>query len=265
MTPRRLASSVACLSGLLLALGCDGTAAPSPVVDGGPEAGLADGRGADVAPVSALFFPLDAIDFGCVLPDQAFAYPVTLTNRSSVPVMPVVVETGLPKPTVVVLSDACTGLPLAPGEGCMLRLFFQTATPGKVEATLTVNAEPGPPLVLPVRAHVSPMASRIPEDADQSMDFGRVGVGDSKSFTVVLINIGDDLAQAPPVILAKKDGFLIGEDLCSGHSLPALGKCTVVVTFAPRRPGWYTDVVRVGSGEACGPVLPITVVGVSDQ
>jgi hypothetical protein len=153
----RLPSRPAAALLVLATLGCDGSAGQA-TQDAGAEGGVvADAMVADAMPWNALSSSVAVLDFGCVKPDDALDFPLSIENRGVDLVGPLSVRlTPVPGVMLSLLLDACSGAALAAGEACRLDLFFLAPKePRTIETTLTVNATPAVFLVLPVRARVA--------------------------------------------------------------------------------------------------------------
>src|SRR6185295_9057216 len=127
---------------VLLALGCDGSAvrhAPDsgfPGPDAGspsPDAGAADRRvecPGTAFCVQALIPTPYAIDFGCVAPDKAFAFPVWIENRTDAQTGPLSVSLSpAPGAPLSILTDECGGETLETWRSCRMTLFLMTSVP----------------------------------------------------------------------------------------------------------------------------------------
>jgi hypothetical protein len=134
---------------IFLVAGCDGTVG-GPRVDGAVTLDASAERATAGSPLSA---GVEAADFGCVDLDQPVALRVQIDNRGPASVGPLAVDLAPSTAMLSILADGCGDLTLAPGEACLVSIFFMAATPVEVEATLEVTAGDAAPLRLPVRAH----------------------------------------------------------------------------------------------------------------
>jgi hypothetical protein len=149
--------------------------------------------------------------------------------------------------TNIVVSVSGAGLSLGhscptelnEGESCLITVSYEPGVAGALggELRVTSNAPDSPTtLALSGQAVVAldPVAGAVAFTATPSGDFGAVTVGQAKSVTYTVRNIGnagDALTIAGPTLT----GWTFSED-CP-DSLAAASSCNVTVTFAPTATG----------------------------
>jgi hypothetical protein len=254
---------------IMVALGCDGTAvwhAPDagfPRPEAGsprPDAGAADrfSECPDTAfCVQSIVASPETIEFGCVAPDEAFAFTVWIENRSDGRVGPLSVSLSpVQGATLSILTDECGGETLEAWRSCRVTLFLMTSVSTQFGSELTVTAPRGGfPVRVPIRGQVSPMASKLPDPPPPPLDFGQVKGGTERTLEVVMTNISDAAVVRPvPLLIDGYNGFRVDGDSCSSMSIPPLGTCSVTVTFAPTAARAYQDILDLNAGDACGSV-----------
>ena len=198
--------------------------------------GAGTGPAAGVSPSS--------IDFGTV--GAGLTSPprtLTVADTGSAPLTIGTVALGGNNPgQFTILSDACSGNTIQPGDSCKVRLEFapsSSATPGSTfGATLTIpdNAPGSSPQVTLTGTVGTPAVSFSPA----SVGFGTVGVGVSSApETVTVTNSGSSALSVSSLALGGTNPlqFAITGGTCGSGSVSLTlapgASCTVQITFDP--------------------------------
>jgi RHS repeat-associated protein len=223
-TPTQAGSATGALQ---MAAGGAGTVAASLAANGVTPAQLV------LSPATGGF---GSVPLGASSAQQAF----TVTNSGGLPSGAVSVSTATSDFTVV--SDGCTGNPIAPGGTCEVDVAFAPAVAGSASSTLTATASPGGAAqttlsgtgLAPGKLTVTPASG----------DFGAVAVGSTSAATTFTVKNTGDLATGT-LATATTGDFTFGTDTCVGTALAAGASCTIDVAFAPTTPGAATGSVTV--------------------
>ncbi|PKL52235.1 MAG: hypothetical protein CVV37_02295 [Nitrospira bacterium HGW-Nitrospira-1] len=107
---------------------------------------------------------------------------------------------------------------------------------------------------------VPPLDYREISVAPSGLEFGYVGINESKSLELTVTNVGRDvLAVGDP--LAPSAPFSITAHGCAGSTLNGWDSCQVTVTFAPASSGTYIDAITLTSNDADNPHISINLSG----
>ncbi len=161
-----------------------------------------------------------------------------------------------------IVSDLCSGAPLAGGATCVITVQYTAGSPGAKVATITATAG-----TLTATSNLT--ATSLPPGAvtimPNSHDFGRSTVGMATGGTTFTVtNTGG--ASIGPMIVgvagANPTDFPIGSNTCSGAMLAAGGTCTVAVSFNPSAIGARDATLTAnGAGASAGGTAALTGTG----
>jgi hypothetical protein len=130
-----------------------------------------------------------------------------------------------------ITSNDCV-VPLTSLATCKIQVAFSPKAAGARPGTLTVtDATVGSTAVTATLSGtaVAPAALTF---TPASNDFGTVVVGQTKTTALTLSNTGGSATSVLSITTADTQ-FLVNNDFCSGHPLPAAGQCSLNVTFSP--------------------------------
>ncbi|HVE82756.1 MAG TPA: choice-of-anchor D domain-containing protein [Myxococcales bacterium] len=190
---------------------------------------------------------------------------LALVNNGSAPSASI--TTGLTGPAAAdfaLVQDTCTGHPIGPGEGCNLLAVFTPTALGLRTASLDLTAA-GSTFSIPLTGSGVNAVLLGLAPADTPYNYGPVLAGGPGATAVFVVSNRGGVAS-DPLSVESVNGFLppdalmfvIGQDLCSGQSVPPGGSCSFAVTFRPplSATGQHTTGLLVGGG-----VEPRTLMG----
>ncbi len=210
---------------------------------------------------------------------------VVLSNRGSASYrVPGVALGGADAAAFSVATDRCTGAVLDPGADCTVGVAFSPAASGESHAVLRFaargrsgesaggpGAEPSVELVGTALSAGETAGETTAETGSQGaggtparltvepakLDLGEVRVGTTGGrSSVVVHNTGGAPAAIQGVAASGPDAeaFVLAGDRCAGSTLAPDERCTVAVTFRPRREGTQQAQVVVRSEAVAEPV-----------
>jgi hypothetical protein len=149
------------------------------------------------------------------------------------------------------------GTSLTAGSSCSYTITFDPQALGQIQATLTIpdNTLGGSNTVTvtgtgETAVTVNPLA----------LTFGTVSVGNNASRTTTITNAGNAL----PVTFGFSDSADYSEADTCGGTVPAMGSCTVTVTFAPQSAGTLNGTFSITDSDPASPqVVSLTATGVA--
>jgi uncharacterized repeat protein (TIGR01451 family) len=166
---------------------------PNDSLDG-PQSVTMTGSG--VAPVATLTVPA-SVDFGTLNAGQSSTRTLTLTSNGTIPVS--IGAAALSGADYAVVTDACSGQLLAPGNSCSVTLkYTASATPGASNGTLKVTSNAvGSPQTIPLTG-----ASTVPADLNVSIGVNTkvAKQGGSLVYTITVFNAGPGPAPATTIV-----------------------------------------------------------------
>lgn len=204
-------------------------------------------------------------NFGSVVQGQmSSTVDFTVRNTGGVATANVAVTiTGTDASEFSVVSDLCSGSPLAGGATCTITVQYTAGSVnGAKTATLAVSAGS-------LSASAMLLATSTPLGAititPNSNDFGRSTVGTAtggRTFTVT--NTGG--SSVGPMVIGvagtNPTDFPIGSNTCSGTMLTAGGTCTVAVAFNPSATGARDGLLTAnGAGASAGGTASLNGIG----
>jgi hypothetical protein len=134
------------------------------------------------------------------------------------------------------VTDTCSGAPLAGGATCTVGVAFRPSARGAKSASLLITGRASEQAAATLSG-----TSQVPAQiaiAPTTASYGTVVVGASAPLTFTVTNSGDLASGIPQVALSGTDAaqFAITANGCSA-AIPAAKSCTVTVQFAPTTPG----------------------------
>jgi hypothetical protein len=202
----------------------------------------------------------DEINFGHVLSGGVYQAAITVLNQGDEllppPVATLVDPTGA-TPLGISVDNGCTA-PIGSGASCALNIDFAPAQPGFPVALLRLESEGGNASAL-LYAEVTPGGTLVlVAAADQSPDFGDVGVNTSKTVQFTLRNPGSAPTERLS-ITTSSPLFSIDPGDCNagGQGLASGGSCTFSVTYTPRAAEPATATLSIQSPGAGGAALSL--------
>jgi hypothetical protein len=203
----------------------------------------------------------DEINFGHVLSGGVYQAAVTILNRGDEPLPPPVatlVDPSGATPPGFSLDNGCSAA-IGFQESCALNINFQPAQPGFPVALLRLASEGGNASAL-LYGEVTPGGTLLlAAAADQSPDFGDVGLGTAKTVQFTLSNPGT-AATGRLSITASSPLFSIDSGDCnaSGQGLASGSSCSFSVTYTPRAAEAVAATLSIQSPAAGGAALSLT-------
>ena len=163
-----------------------------------------------------------------------------------------------------IVDDACVGS-LAPYSACAIQVVFTPISPGSKTATLTVtDATAGSIAAVAILDGIALSYVESPVISGTA-NLGEVQVGSADTpSTYTIFNQGGTATDALTVVTSNAQ-FAIGDDQCTGLSLPPGRSCTFTVTFSPTSAGVETAVLTVLTGGMTRSSLQIQGNGVSSS
>jgi hypothetical protein len=275
--PAPLHVTLVAQSSELVASGCDGSTILAgtacklhielkPETGGKHVAGAAiiDGGGGDVQTVLIGANELTApklttttmtTDFGDVAvgkPSDTVTLQITNSGGSDTSALATSI-TGTDASGVTVVADACNKQTLAVNASCTLQISLNATHTGALDATITVSADHGGSVTLPVHGNG---VALLPITLAGSTDFGPVAVGKGSSTQLTVTNVGSQatgplMLKLPTTTVART--FLSTSpdgDKCTGTSLAPGATCSFYVEFGGDMPGMFSGslVITDGSG-----------------
>jgi hypothetical protein len=203
----------------------------------------------------------DEVNFGHVLSGGEYQAAVTVLNEGDEPLPPPVATLVDPSGAAAAGFSVDNGCTEAIGfEGsCAFNLRFQPAQPGFPVALLRLASEGGNASAL-LYGEVTPGGTLVlAAAAEQSPDFGEVGVKTSKTVQFTLSNPG----TAPTgrlSITASSPLFSIDPGDCnaSGQGLASGGSCSFSVSYTPQAAEAVTATLSIQSPGAGGAALSLS-------
>ncbi len=209
--------------------------------------------------VSPTMLPFGTVHTGSVSPAQMF----TIMNRGTVPSPSAltVVKAGTDPAEFMILSDTCTGAPIAAMGTCVVSVAF--APNGVGARSATINVAPS------ISVGVSGIGEAL-TIATTPAEFGPITVGQTSALqTLTVTNVAANAVGPLTTSLAGNHPteFALGVDTCNGVTLAVAATCTIEVRFAPLMVGSRNALVRLmvastiiadgivrGTGEPIDPV-----------
>lgn len=221
-------------------VGLDGGAtdgATAAGADAGAGAGNFDGAPTGTSPQLVIDAP--AHDYGTVVVGSAGAEATfVIANQGTLAsgALDVALSAGAAEFSLV--SDDCSGMPLAGGASCRIVVGLTPTAAGTARATLTVSASPGGIVAADLTGTI--ITAGALQIAPMVQDFGMVvrsaGSG-TQTFTVT--NTGQESSGDVSASLSGTDAaqFAITADGCTGQALAASRTCQITVRFSPTEAG----------------------------
>ena len=164
------------------------------------------------------------------------------------------------------VSDACSGNQLSPGAQCAVDVNFAPASPGTMQALLTIYTDDpvNPSLTINLSGTATTATAQNISATPDPVDFGFALVSSSDSRTIQVNNTGDlPLTLGNALIIdGQGNGFSIQTDNCSSTVLQGQETCTLDITFEPLAEGTYDADLMIPSDDADTPELYIPLSGV---
>lgn len=211
------------------------------------------GTSEPVAPAKIGVVPT-SLDFGLVPRDTPATQVLTVTNLgdSSVSLQPIAISQ---KGTDVSVTSSCPSV-LARGASCQAEVHYSGDTRGIAAASLTIAADAGPTLQVPVRGEgLQPKVVVTPG----SLSFDDTGV--LTVSTEQFIQIGN-VGNMPLTVrgITAESGFSIASSTCGTQIAPG-SSCQVGVRFAPTDAKAYQARVNVATDDSASPNWGVQVTG----
>lgn len=162
-----------------------------------------------------------------------------------------------------IVSDLCSGAPLAGGATCTISVQFTAGTAGAKTATLTATAGALSAMAT-LTATSSPLGAITITPATH--DFGRSTVGTATGGTTFTVTNTGGSTIGPMVVGVagtNPTDFPIGSNTCAGTMLTAGGTCTVAVSFNPSAIG-ARDATLTANGTGASGAGSAALTGIGD-
>jgi hypothetical protein len=192
------------------------------------------GRPREVTPqLPAIAIAPATIDFGSLEVGQRAERTISLANASDVELA----IAGLAiEPAVEDLSiqGGCGGV-IAARQSCVLTIVFAPTAEGDRSASLEVDDNTlDTRHVVPILATgIAPVAGPGISIDPQAIDFGAVGLGETRSVQVTIASTGGSAVEILEVRPPVGDAFGLGDSDCPGRVLPPGSTCSIEIVFRP--------------------------------
>ncbi|MFT4166134.1 MAG: choice-of-anchor D domain-containing protein [Microlunatus sp.] len=184
------------------------------------------GIGTGSGPWPAIVAVPGSLAFGSVAVDGRATKPVTITNRG-----PGRATINTPRtPSGSVFHRFALKTTLEAGESVGMPIRFRPTGVGPRRDTLEVTVAGGSPVTVPLLGHGAPLIEFEPAE----LDFKGLRLGDTETKTISIVNPSTDDPVSVTVASGSTDGFRWP---AVSAVIPAEGRRTVTVTFAPLRRG----------------------------
>lgn len=209
-----------------------------------------------VNPDVALRFNPGTLDFGeWQVNAQTGQRTIALVNNSAVPVTIQLVRADGQARSDFLVSEQCTGGPLAPGQSCPIFVAFRPTAPGQRTANINVIDTSNRPWNVPLTGYGVATAPQTPtlSITPGRVDFGAVTVRNtSREERFFLQSTGGVPIQLRNIsIESRTSDFRLTRNTCPSD-LPPGARCEVGVVFSPEGEGDRRAALRFDSNDYRG-------------
>jgi hypothetical protein len=156
--------------------------------------------------------------------------------------------------------DGCSGVSVAPGEGCAVDLAFAPIEGGPVSAALELPAVGVDVLTVQLEGRGTRDDGATLVSVPPAVAFPETAVGDLSTSTVLVLNTGGSPVTIESVVVDGDEDFSVEGGACLADQPvelePAEG-CEVLVVFAPAEPGPRTGSLVVAASGADPVLVPL--------
>jgi hypothetical protein len=209
-----------------------------------------------VNPDAALRFNPGTLDFGeWQVNSQTGQRTIALVNNSAVPVTIQLVRADGQARSDFLVSEQCTGGPLAPGQSCPIFVAFRPTAPGQRTANINVIDTSNRPWNVPLTGYGMDSTSQQPSLSitPGRVDFGAVTVRNtSREERFFLQNASSVPVQIRNISIESRTGdFRLTRNTCPSE-LPVNARCEVGVVFSPEAQGDRRAALRFDTSDYRG-------------
>lgn len=213
--------------------------------------------------------PVPAPDFGtATVGGGGVLRTISLSNTGDLPgSFFIAIVSGGDSASFELVEESCTGVAIAPGAGCSLKVRFAPNSAGPKSARLSLFGEEEGGGQIPLGGNgVAAAAGLTPG----SLTFGPQAAGTrSAPLALAIRNDGVEPIETGQIAIvgADLDQFALAGDECTGQFIAVGAECAVRVRFAPDSAGAKTARLRIGipggaltadlSGTATAAVAPV--------
>jgi hypothetical protein len=145
-----------------------------------------------------------------------------------------------------VTADACTGVALAPGDGCDLAVAFAPSTAGPHATTLAVTGAADERVEIALAGMALAVGDLRADTSMHTFADTRLGV-QSDELAITITNTGETMSGVMTAVLGDGAHYTVSTDDCSGAPLAPSATCTIGIRFAPVAVGGHTTSITIGA------------------
>ena len=254
-TGQTLAGGASCMFSILYAPRSAGTSETTVTVLAGSLAVVVPLSGTG-EPAQLRFTP-PALNFGDLFLGQtSTVQTLTLENTGSTMTGPLTARLLSINSDLAIVTDACTGVDLAPAATCTVSVQVTANTRITGSGSIQVTAMRGDHALAPLqyRGVIGATLAATPDSAA----LGDVQLTENPRQTFTLTNVGDLDTGTMTVTVAGTDAADVSlVENCTGRSLPSFVQCSVTASFSPSHLGAEAASVAITSPGAATLTIPI--------